>query len=224
MSTEPNGTARPWTAADVRALRDATNRPGLVTVPVFGDAQPPVTLDLSGISLLTLTGRIPNPLLVERSAAIGTAGDALQAAPQDPQAVHATVRAILEYHDLILAAVVIAPRYYALDQLPPGAQPEDGLTVFDFDAEMRSAIMHVLNQGGDELASFRTDPCGFAARLASEGVRDAAESDADAPGTSLPPVLAGSGDLAAGADVATGDPGAGGALARGRRRQPRDAA
>jgi hypothetical protein len=199
MSESPNGAAREWTPADLRALRAATNRTGIVTVPVFGDDQPPVTLDLSGIGLLTLTGRIPNPLLVERTEVLSIAGDRFQAEPTSPQAVHDLAQAVLDYHDLILTAVVIAPKYYALDEIPPGAQPDDGLTIFDFDAEMRTAIMRVVNLGGDELATFRGDAGASA-------------------------VVAGSGDLAPGADVGASEPGSVGSRARGRRERPSDAA
>jgi hypothetical protein len=168
-----------WTPEEFRRLREILRRPGVVTLHLWPEApELAVTLDLSGIGPLILAGKISNRLLAALDGEINAAAEQALAKPaeeQDPYELIELTNKIMQRQDYILAAVIVKPKYYMLDQLPPGGQPEDGLCIHDFTPDMRLAILEVLNKGVDELAKFRADPVGYATALAERTARDAAE-------------------------------------------------
>lgn len=190
-----------WTPEQFRRLRDALRRPGTVTLklwPELPDLE--VTLDLSGYGPLLLSGKLSNAILAAKDRAVQDAAEQMEQHPEDLYTWVEMSNKVLEYHDYILGAVIVKPKYYMLDQLPPGCQPEDGLCVYDFTPEMRWSIINVLNSGMEELAKFRDDPLGYAAALSERTARSAAERVDSAPRDAV----VDQGDVRSG-DLARGD-------------------
>lgn len=199
-----------WSPAAFRALRDAMKRPpGIVTLKLWPEMpEQEVTLDLSGITALVLAGKFTNQMIDAKEQATREAIDHANKNQESALAWRELTQTVLEQHDYILGGVIISPKYYMLDQLPPGNQPDDGLTVYDFKPEMRWAIINVLqNEGGGEaLANFRADPVGYAATFSSERLREDAGGDATTAGdTTLDQNSVQSGDLVEGAGERTRD-------------------
>jgi hypothetical protein len=199
-----------WNPAGFRALRDALKAPGIITIAPWSDAPEfTVTLDLSGIAALTLAGKMSNRMIVEKKKKINDVGERLNGLPEQEEsektfeeledAVHDATSSVLEYHDYVLGSMIIEPKYYMLDQLTDGIRPDDGLSVFDFDPEMRWAIIKVANGGAEEFQKFRADPIGYSLALSVESTEqvtsriNAATDNALVDTTAVQP-----GDLASG--------------------------
>ena len=199
-----------WSPAGFRALRDALKAPGIITIAPWPDAPDyTVTLDMSGMAALTLAGKMSNRMIASRKKRIDEVGDKLDELSKRPEEersfeelediVHDATTSVLEYHDYVLGSVIIDPEYKMLDQLKDGIRPDDALSVFDFEPEIRWAIIKVLNGGAEEFQKFRADPIGYSLTLSEQSTEqiasriDAATDDAVVDTTTVQ-----SGDLASG--------------------------
>lgn len=190
-------TKQTWDKAGFRALRDALKQPGIITIKPWADAPDfEITLDLSGIGALILTGKLSNRMIVEKRKAIGSSGDKLKEVGQKiddnqelndadniTEVLNDATTAVLDYHDYILGSIVSNPKYYMMDEIKKmnTLHPDDGLSVFDFDAELRWAIIKVLNEGGEEFQKFRTDPIGYSITLSEQNLLDASGGNVPPP-------------------------------------------
>lgn len=191
MADETTNGHSEWSAADFRALREALSRPGIETLPLFGEDQPPITLDLSGLQELVTMGVISNAILAELERDTGAALADLETDLQSPSRWRELTTRTDKQHDLIMSAIVKTPSYVMLDQFTSGRPPESALCLWDFPIDMRWAIMNVMRQGAAELARFREDPRGYAAVLARATFGDHGSSLADPAEPVAPEVLAG---------------------------------
>lgn len=169
-----------WSPESFRALRDALKRPGLVTLHLWPEMPDlSVTLDMSGLGVLRLTGKIVNQILVDKKEAIKKIGDEVEEDKEttDPEKILKLMDAIREHDDYILGAVIVEPKYYMLDEIKrfPGGQPPDGLCILDFEQDMIRAIVRATELGNEELRKFRADPIGHATALAEQRARETAE-------------------------------------------------
>lgn len=193
--TEQNGQVQPteqnditWSPSAFRALRTALKRPGLVTLHLWSEMpELSVTLDMSGLATLALTGRLVNKVYISKKQAVQDAGKRMDKEPENPESWLDMTNRILEHDDYILAAVIIEPKYYMMDELKqfPGGQPDDGLCILDFDPDMRRAIIKATEVGDEELNNFRTDPVGYAIALSEQRAREIAEQLNSAAGDAV---------------------------------------
>lgn len=215
-SNEPvDISAKKWDKAGFRALRDSLKQPGVITIKPWVDAPEfEVTLDLSGIGALVLTGKLSNKMIAEKRKAISDVGENLKEVGTKvdnneelagdesvTDALNNATIAVLDYHDYILSAVVSDPKYYMMDEVKKmnTLHPDDGLSVFDFDAELRWAIVKVLNEGAEEYRKFRADPIGYSIALSEQSLRDATGGDVSTTDNAVvDQTMVQSGDLASG--------------------------
>lgn len=212
-----------WSAEDFADLNAAVGLVGPQAVPLI-PGKKPIVLDLSRLTLLAITGQWGNPLIREKREAVAQAQAQLAAAagetapdtppdqwtPAQVDAIMAAARATLEFHDTLLAAVVIAPPYQDLASVErDGARP-DALNVLVIPVEARRAVQDLAMRGVDALARFRADPAGFIAGFAVQGLApepgDASASPDAAPsgvlaerGAVAPPAGVGGGAVRGGA-------------------------
>lgn len=210
-----------YSPADLAALRRAIGRGGVQELP---DVLPGIVLkvDLGGLAELVRRGALDNVLLVDAHEASQAAEAARQEAQtEDPEAeAPATQQVIWEslkkrdiWHDAVLAAFVVEPHYYRLEELPPGAAPEDGLCLFDFDEKsgVRDLVVSLALNGWEGLAPFRAVLGMLAVGRDGDAAAPAAEQLVPGPGGEpAPDVLAG--------------PGRPAPVGRARKSGPRDAA
>ncbi len=178
MTDNGHNTEQNWTPEEFRALRDAMKQPGLITLKLWPEAPHlEVTLDMSGLAVLTMTGKLVNRMLIEKDDAIRQAGKKVDENPTDEQSWYDVNKSVMDRHDYILAAMIVKPRYYMMDQLKdvPGGRPSDGLCIFDFDADMRWAILDAMNGGADAIAKFRDEPFEYSRALAESTTQRIAE-------------------------------------------------
>jgi hypothetical protein len=176
--TNGHNTEQNWTPDEFRALRDAMKQPGLVTLKLWPEMPNlEVTLDMSGLAVLTMTGKLVNRMLIEKDNAVKEAGKKVDDAPTDESGWYDVNKSVMDRHDYILGAMVVKPRYYMMDQLKdiPGGRPSDGLCIFDFDPDMRWAILDAMNGGAEAIAKFRDEPFEYSRALAESTTKRIAE-------------------------------------------------
>jgi hypothetical protein len=153
-------------------------QPGLITLNLWPEMPNfEVTLDMSGLAVLAMTGKLVNRMLIDKDETIREAGKKIDENPQDEQGWFEVNKAVMDRHDYILSAVVVKPRYYMMDQLKdiPGGRPSDGLCILDFDPDMRWAILDAMNGGADAIAKFREQPFEYSRALAESTTKRIAE-------------------------------------------------
>lgn len=199
-----------WSAADFEDLNRAVGMLGPQDVEII-PGKPPIRLDLSGAALLTALGKWGNPLMRERAKALGDAASALgtqaETTADDPDAplpadtlesLEAAIQASLEYFDVVLQTVLIAPPYQSLESLKRDGPKPGHLHVLAFTQDQRSAVQALVTGGADALARFRADPAGFIAGPPVPGLSPEPGGGAAAAPATPPPVLAERSDLAPG--------------------------
>lgn len=201
MNGQQNGEV--WSPESFRALRNALRRSGLITLNLWPEMpELSVTLDMSGMEMLIIANRLDDKMLEEKEKAMDDAAKALEADRESPRTWHEITRVMLEYQDYILGALIVKPKYYMMDELPPGLAPDDGVCIHDFTPDMRHAIIKVARGGEEELANFRTDPMGYASILSEQIVRAIASgNDTTGDNPEMAESALQSGDLAEGSEA-----------------------
>lgn len=190
--------------ADLAAWRRARGRVGLQELPDALPADTPFVLvvDFSGLTELTSSGVMPNPLIDAALRGLDEAQATKAAADAQPEgtrgnAYYATQLRLQEsldrWHDAVLGAFIVSPPYYRLGELPRGGCPPDGICLYDLPVDRRQALVNLAVGGYESLASFRTAFGGAPASADGGTVGTAPEplaaTPASAPGVSPGPSL-----------------------------------
>jgi hypothetical protein len=208
-----------WNDSALGSLRDEMGRLGVQYVELI-PGKPPIGFVLANVTDLVLAARIHNPLLDGSLTTFAASAEEAEQALADEEADAAeqeradaaaatnvvspppefweNARKIVRWQDSILSAVIVAPPWCPIDEVPPDLRPPGKLCIFDLTGEQRRQAVDFVFRGAEALRSFRAQSAGAAAAQHGAGVRDPAEPLAAAPGVPVSALLAGPGDLGAG--------------------------